>query len=378
MVAGMRNRNSLTRQLSIALAALAFVAVAVSTAAFYIVYAVLERWRIVAPLPPGVADTTGLDVGITLAACVIGVVLALVVAVRLARRIVQPLGAVGEAARRIAEGDLATRIAPVRGAHGEAAVLIADFNAMADRLQRMSDDMKVWNAQIAHELRTPLTILRGRLQGAKDGVFALDAELVVGLMKQVDGLTRLVEDLRSVSLAESGRLELLLADVDLAAEFHEMRPVLEAMLAPAGFELEMALEPGVVRVDAARVRQAVIALVDNARRHASPCIVSIAVTFSGNAAVITVSDKGPGLPVHFEKRAFLQFSRGVQNANGSGLGLSVIKAIAKAHGGDAIYQRNGEISQFRIIIPRCSVPASAESGRRGAFEAGRGFRDESV
>ncbi len=131
VVARMRNRNSLTRQLSIAMAALAFVAVAVSTAAFYIVYAVLERLRIVAPLPPGVADTTGLDVGITLAACVIGVVLALAVAVRLARRIVQPLGAVGEAARRIAEGDLTTRIAPVRAAHGEAALLIADFNAMA-------------------------------------------------------------------------------------------------------------------------------------------------------------------------------------------------------------------------------------------------------
>ncbi|WP_294269415.1 ATP-binding protein [uncultured Sphingomonas sp.] len=347
----MRNRNSLTRQLSIAMAALAFVAVAVSTAAFYIVYAVLERLHIVAPLPPGVADTTGLDVGITLAACVVGVALALAVAIRLARRIVQPLGAVGEAARRIADGDLTTRIAPVRAAHGEAALLIADFNAMADRLQRMSDDVKLWNAQIAHELRTPLTILRGRLQGAKDGVFPLDDALVVGLMKQVEGLTRLVEDLRSVSLAESGRLELVVGDVDLAAELEDMRPILSSMLSPAGFELEMTLEAGVVRADAARIRQAVVALVDNACRHASPCTLRLAVEFTRSEAVITVADKGPGLPPEFERSAFHQFVRGTKNSGGSGLGLSVVQAIARAHGGDASYQRTNDRSLFRILLP---------------------------
>ncbi|HJO63816.1 MAG TPA: ATP-binding protein [Sphingomonas sanguinis] len=347
----MKNRNSLTRQLSIAMATLAFVAVAVSTAAFYIVYAVLERLRIVAPLPPGVADTTGLDVGITLASCVIGVALALAVAVRLARRIVQPLGAVGEAARRIAEGDLTTRIAPARVAHGEAALLIADFNAMADRLQRMSDDVKLWNAQIAHELRTPLTILRGRLQGAMDGVFPLDDELVVGLTKQVEGLTRLVEDLRSVSLAESGRLELEIGDVDLAAELEDMRPILSSMLSPVGFELEMTLETGVVRADAARIRQAVIALVDNARRHASPCTLRLAVGFTRSEAVITVADKGPGLPPEFERSAFHQFVRGTKSSGGSGLGLSVVQAIARAHGGDAIYQRTNDRSLFRILLP---------------------------
>ncbi|WP_322966221.1 ATP-binding protein [Sphingomonas fuzhouensis] len=351
----MTKRISLTRQLSVAMATLALVAVVVSTAAFYIVYAVLERLRIVAPLPPGVADTTGLDVGITLAACVIGVVLALAVAVRLARRIVQPLGAVGEAARRIAEGDLTTRIAPVRAAHGEAALLIADFNAMADRLQRMSDDVKLWNAQIAHELRTPLTILRGRLQGAKDGVFTLDAQLVDGLMKQVEGLTRLVEDLRSVSLADSGRLELMLGDVDLAAELRELEPALALMLKPAGFGLELVLTAGVVRADPTRIRQAVIALVDNARRHADPCILRISVAFTDRTAEITVSDDGPGLPTGFEEDAFRQFARGASRSGGSGLGLAVVRGIARAHGGEARYRRTAERSEFRILLPRAAT-----------------------
>ncbi|WP_082457225.1 ATP-binding protein [Sphingomonas sp. Leaf23] len=348
----MSRQISLTRQLSIAMAGLAFVAVVVSTMVFYIVYAVLEQWRFLPPMPSSAADTTGLDLGITLAAAGIGIILALVIAIRLARRIVRPLGAVGDAARRIASGDLGTRIDAVPGSHGEAATLIADFNAMAGRLQRMSDDVKVWNAQIAHELRTPLTVLRGRLQGARDGVFALDDALITGLMKQVDGLTRLVEDLRSVSLADSGRLEMVMADVDLAAELTELQPLLLSMLAPDGFDLQLALEPGVVRADAARIRQAVFALVDNARRHADPCTVRITIGFAPEAATICVADKGPGLPPGFAGDAFRQFTRGTRQLGGSGLGLAVVRGIAQAHGGDVAYRPSPDDFAFCVSLPR--------------------------
>ncbi|MET4896648.1 ATP-binding protein [Sphingomonadaceae bacterium jetA1] len=351
----MKPRISLTRQLAVAMAAQATIATMVSTAAFYIVYGVLERERIVSPLPPGVEDTTWLDVTITLSVCVVGVLLAWLVAVRLARRIVRPLGAVGEAAHRIAEGDLATRVAVIGEAHGETAQLIADFNAMADRLQRMSDDMKVWNAQIAHELRTPLTIFRGRLQGARDGVFALDEALIVGLMQQVEGLTRLVEDLRSVSLADSGQLHLMLSDVDLAAELSEMTPILSSMLTPAGFGLDMALRPGTVRADPARIRQAILALVDNARRHADPCVLRISTEWTDETAAITVADRGPGLAAGFQDHAFRQFARGMPTPGGSGLGLAVVQSIARAHGGDATYARSADWAMFRIILPRSTA-----------------------
>lgn len=334
------------------MAALATMAIIVSTAAFYLVYGVLERLRVVAPLPPGVEDTTGLDIGITLAACVAGGIVAVAIGVRVARRIVRPLGAVGDAARRIAEGDLATRIDPSAEAHGETALLIADFNAMADRLQRMSENVQVWNAQIAHELRTPLTILRGRLQGAQDGVFPLDAELVAGLLVQVEGLTRLVEDLRSVSLAESERLHVEFGDVDLAAELSALAPTLSAMLTQAGFGLALHLAPGMVRADAVRIRQAVIALIDNAVRHADPCTVGVAVAFAGEMAMLTVADDGPGLAPGFEDDAFRKFARGAASSRGSGLGLAVVRAIARAHGGEATYLREGDRSMFRILLPR--------------------------
>lgn len=346
----MTEGTSLTRQLSVAMAALSVAMIVVSVEAFYIVYSVLERWQIVAPMPPDVEDTTQLDIGIILGVCIIGLMIAIAVAVWLARRIVRPIGAVGDAARRIAQGDLATRVEPLREAQSETAQLIADFNAMADRLQQMADDVSIWNAQIAHELRTPLTILQGRLQGAKDGVFPLDAALVDGLLTQVAGLTRLVEDLRSVSLADSGRLDLVLTDVDLATEITDMAPTLRSMLEPAGFSLTLNLMPGTIRADAARIRQAVLALVDNARRHANPCAIVICVKFTRSAVAITVEDAGPGLPTGFEEDAFRQFVRGGRSAGGTGLGLAVVRGIAHAQGGNVAYRSAAGRSVFEITL----------------------------
>jgi two-component system sensor histidine kinase AdeS len=348
----MKGGVSLKRQLWVAMASLSMVTIAVSSVTFYIAFAVLERLRIVAPLPPGVGDTTGWDVGITLGVCVLGILLAFAVSVLLARRIVRPLGAMGEAARRIAAGDLATRVPLMPEAQGETALLVSDFNAMASRLQRMADDVSVWNAQIAHELRTPLTILQGRLQGAKDGVFPLDSALIDGLLKQVIGLTRLVEDLRSVSLADSGRLELILSDVHLAAEITDMAPMLRTMLEPAGFSLSLNLEPGVVRADAARLRQAILALVDNALRYANPCMLTINVVFTGDRASITIADNGPGLAPEMEQDAFRQFVRGAQSSGGSGLGLAIVRGIAHAHGGTVSYRRVAPQSIFEMQLPR--------------------------
>lgn len=344
----MKAGASLARQLWTAMAALSVMTILISTAVFYIVYALLERWRIVAPLPPGTDAFTGLDVSITLGICVLGLLLALGVAVWLSRRIVRPLSAVGEAARRIADGDLATRVDAIPDAQGETALLIADFNAMAGRLQRMADDVSIWNAQIAHELRTPLTILRGRLQGAKDGLFPLDASLIDGLMAQVVGLTRLVEDLRSVSLAGSGQLELMLTDVDLALEVEDMAPALRSMLEPTGFALTLDLQPGTARADAGRIRQAILALVDNARRHADPCMVRISISIANSHASITVADAGPGIPPDIRGDAFNQFIRGPQSKRGSGLGLAVVRGIARAHGGDVYYNASVGVSAFVI------------------------------
>ncbi len=355
----MTRGTGLVRQLSVAMAALSVLMIAVSTAAFYLVYSVLERWRFFTPEPAENVDTMHLDIGITLVVCLVGLIIAVAVASWLARRIIRPVSAVGDAARRIAQGDLASRVTLAGELHGETAALVDDFNAMAHRLQRMAEDVSIWNAQIAHELRTPLTILQGRLQGAKDGVFKLDDALVDGLLGQVVGLTRLVEDLRSVSLADSGRLDLSMSDFDLSAEIRSMAPALCSILEPAGFSLVLDLEPGVIHADSGRIRQAILALVENARRHAHPCEVRVANRFIGNQASISVADKGPGVPPAMEQDVFRQFVRGPQPNGGSGLGLAVVRSIARAHGGNVRYQREDSTSIFEIDLAGATINASS-------------------
>jgi len=277
-------------------------------------------------------------------------------AVRLGRRIATPFVSVAHAARKIAEGDLSVRARPNAHISREAALLVDDFNAMAARLETASREIVTWNAQIAHELRTPLTVLQGRLQGLVDGVFEPDPALFRGLLRQVDGLSRLVEDLRVVSLVDSGRFELRPVEVDLAAEIDDLGEMIRPALEQDGFTLTMSLQPGYARIDMTRLRQAVMALVDNARRHADPCELCIELTLEDDRADISIVDRGPGLPRGFAEDAFKLFTRadGTREAGkqGSGLGLSVVKAIAKAHRGDVRYSLENRRSAFTISLPR--------------------------
>ncbi|HAC00941.1 ATP-binding protein [Brevundimonas naejangsanensis] len=270
---------------------------------------------------------------------VLAVIAALAVAVfagmQLARGIVLPLHSLAQAARSIADGDLKARASVRDGAAIETTALVADFNHMAAQLEALSSDMVTWNAAIAHELRTPVTILKGRLQGVSDGVFEMDAATLSSLLRQIDGLARLVEDLRVVSLADSGRLGLQKELVDLAQVVGELKTVSEPALKASGFRLSWRLTSVMLMADPTRLRQAVLALVENARIHATPSDLAIEVFQSGDWAVIRVADSGPGVPPGAERLVFQAFQRKTAATEGSGLGLAVVRAIAQAHDGQA-------------------------------------------
>ncbi|WP_202389699.1 ATP-binding protein [Croceibacterium soli] len=323
---------------------------------FYVVYAILALAD--SPLIPSESSLTPTRWEfLTLAGlCVIGLTIASRSAVALARRIVAPLHSMGRAARSIADGDLSARAESQSGAIGETAMLIEDFNAMAERLERAAMDIVTWNAQIAHELRTPLTILKGRLQGMADGVFVADEAMIRRLLAQVEGLGRLVEDLRIVSLVESERLGLELADVDLASEIEDLILLVKPALDKAGFSLELQLARGKARVDTARVRQAILALIDNAQRYADPGPLRIELRLTDDDVDLRVIDPGPGMPASFAQDAFRLFTRSddaaARHRSGSGLGLAVVEAIARAHGGTASYQPSGKGSAFIMMLPR--------------------------
>ena len=277
----------------------------------------------------------GLAVLTMMAACV-----ALGLAMGVGQRLARPLERVADAARRVAQGDLDARAAPGRDSSLELLQLVDDFNRMADSLAASRRELKESTAAIAHELRTPLTILRGRLQGIHDGVFASGPAEITALIQQVESLSRVVEDLRVVSLAGAASLVLERRTVELAAEVEHLLPVIEPDLHALGMRLELDLRPARVHADPQRLRQMLICLLDNAQRYANEGgVVRIETRSSGSAGVLRVLDRGAGFSPGEAERAFERFWRSEasrsRQTGGSGLGLSVVRAIADAHGGAA-------------------------------------------
>lgn len=267
----------------------------------------------------------------------IGLTIAVWVAIRLSRRILAPLNSVATSLRQVAQGDLAARAATDDLSLGEATQLVNDFNTMAERLERMEQERIFWNAAIAHELRTPVTILRGRLQGLTEGIFQPDPALFASLLVQVEGLGRLIEDLRVVGLAESGHLQMQLQETDLRQEVMTVVKACESALLEKGFTLSLALETQQAVCDPGRIRQALLALLENALRHATPGTLAIKTSSADGMHCLSVEDSGPGIAPADAQMIFDAFQRGPQAPGmpqkGSGLGLAVVRAIIGTHRG---------------------------------------------
>lgn len=329
--------GGLRRQLVISLAVMAFGIALLFLLGSYALYALLTAYS-----PSSISYDfvpSPIEAMWMLGSVIAALALAVVTAVKLSRRIVKPLNSVAESLHRIAEGDLSARAHTDAHSLGEAAQLVEDFNGMAQRLQHMAQERAFWNAAIAHELRTPVTILRGRLQGLTEGVFEPSPGQFQALLKNVEGLARLIEDLRLLGLRDSGHLELRLELADLSSEVRAAAQALEPQLSGAGFALELDLQAQEVVCDPVRIRQALLALLENALRHATPGPLAIHSWQEDGRVHLRVEDSGPGLQAEEASRLFEAFQRGAASHErpGSGLGLAVVQAIAQAHGGQALW-----------------------------------------
>lgn len=276
--------------------------------------------------------------------------LAALVAFSLSRRILTPLNSVIMGIQRLAHGDLSVRA--ISGDHslGEATQLADNFNVLASRLKQMTEEQAFWNAAIAHELRTPVTILRGRLQGLADGIFQPDEDQFRRLLSQVEGLNQLIEDLRVVSLAESGHLSLRIRKIVLSDEIKALTDMMQESVAKAGQHLILDIEPNEANCDPDRIRQALLALLENARLHAIAGPVTIQFRQEAGINQLSVKDAGPGIAESFHIHVFTAFRRLPDaNTTGSGLGLAVVAAIAQAHGGQASCRNMPEGGSIFII-----------------------------
>lgn len=286
----------------------------------------------------------------------LALVASIIVAFKFSRQLLFPLVSLAETTRKIASGELSARANVGEIKITEAAALINDFNSMAERLETTSGEIKTWNAAIAHELRTPITILHGRLQGLADGLFQPEHALFVNLLKQTDGLMRLIEDLRTISLADSGYLSLHKEIVDLQKEITAVTEIITPSLNDKKITPVLRLDDIYLSGDAMRIRQVILALMDNTRRYAISGIVMIACYTENDKAIITIEDEGPGVPDTVRDSLFEPFKRADESRSrehgGSGLGLAVVNSIVSAHHGTIAYfpSKLGGAG-FKITLP---------------------------
>ncbi|WP_425054281.1 ATP-binding protein [Pseudomonas abyssi] len=350
----MKRTPGLRRQIIQSLAVMALGIIVIAVFGSYVFYAIAVAYQ-----PDSISDTwmpsrvEMIWIGCTIIAALS---MAVFVAVRLSRRLITPLNSVAHSLREVAQGKLDARASLDDQTMGETAQLVRDFNTMAERLQQMTRERAFWSAAIAHELRTPVTILRGRLQGLAEGVFTPSEDIFNGLLRQVEGLSRLIEDLRVLSLNENGHLDIQRASVRLA---DELNPVLQAFTTPLtekGFQLHSELDASLlVECDPVRIRQALMGLLENALQHANPGNLRVSLRQADNLCQLTVADDGPGIDRTLADAIFEAFRRGdpsrSRKSGGSGLGLAVVKAIAEAHGGDVTCQPVGQGSAFVMAWP---------------------------
>lgn len=276
--------------------------------------------------------------------------------IKLSRKIIHPLLTLADASRKISSGELSARAVSESVYIKETTELISDFNSMAQRLEHTSGEIKTWNAAIAHELRTPVTILHGRLQGLSDGVFFPDEKLYKNLLKQVEGLARIIEDLRTISLAESGYLSIKADRVNIKTEIACVIEAILPALTSKFISPVTRLDNISVLCDPVRIRQAILAILDNVTRYAQPGIVLISSFEKNDCVIITVEDEGKGVEGELQQTLFEPFRRAEDSRSreygGSGLGLAVVNAILRAHGGNVAYFKS-ELggAGFRIELP---------------------------
>ena len=277
---------------------------------------------------------------------------ALAVTWLIVRHSVGPLDELRRATGSLARGALATRVAP-RGSR-EVAELGRDFNAMAEAIERQQTLRRQLMHDVAHELRTPLTALQCRLESAIDGLTRDPAAAMRELNDEVRHLTRLVDDLQDVALAEARELTLDVQDVGVD---DVVRSAVAAASLGGDPRVSISLAPGLTaRADGVRLRQVLLNLLTNAARHTPPDgTIAIVGTRAGHEVALSVRNTGSWLSDDEAARVFDRFYRtdpSRQRATGgSGLGLAIVKHLVEAHGGRVTARSDDKGVIFDVAVP---------------------------
>ena len=289
---------------------------------------------------------------------------ALAIGAFLASTLTRPLRELTNATLALAGGRLGHQV-PVRS-RDELGELAASFNRMSRDLARANDQRRQMTADIAHELRTPLTVITGYIEALRDGVLKPTSARFDAMYNEAQHLKRLVEDLRTLSLADAGELALVRQPTGVAGLVDRLAAAFAHQAERQGIALHVVIEDGLppVRVDPERVLQVLENLLGNALCH-TPAGGEITVSASAvggapgtrSGVSLAVRDSGEGIAPDVLPRVFDRFYRGdpsrSQESGGSGLGLAIAKAIIEAHGGEisASSAGLGQGSTFTVWLP---------------------------
>jgi signal transduction histidine kinase len=278
---------------------------------------------------------------------------------RAVRRAAAPVGDLIEASGKVEARDFSTRV-PETGPR-EVRTLARSFNAMSAKLEETEQQRRSALADVSHELRTPLTVIQGNLEALLDGVYPADAEHLQLLLDETRVLERLVDDLRTLTLAEAGSLVLHREPTDLGALLNDVAAGYRSQADQSGIALTVTVADGLpsLDIDPARIREVVSNLLTNALRHTSrDGKVEVSAAFAGNHVEVTVHDTGSGIPPDQLDRIFDRFHRS-PDSPGSGLGLPIAKSLIEAHGGRInATSQIGAGTTIRVALPVLNGGAS--------------------
>jgi len=272
---------------------------------------------------------------------------------RAVRRAATPVSELLDGVERIADGDFAVRIRE-RGPRATRNLARA-FNSMAGRLEDNEHHRRALLADVTHELRTPLTVIQGSLEGFLDGVYPADPAHLAPILEETHVLSRLIDDLRTLSLAESGTLALHREPTDLGVLAGETAAAFRPQAETAGVtvNLDVSDDLPLLSVDPVRLSEVMHNLVSNALRY-TPAGGTVTLTgrpAEDGGAVLEVRDTGTGIATDALPHVFDRFYKSA-DSRGSGLGLAIAKNLITAHGGQlSVESELGKGTLMRVKLP---------------------------
>jgi len=295
----------------------------------------------------------------------VAIVLAVLLAFLLSRRILAPVKSLINATRQFGRGNFSHRVEDKdRGELGE---LANSFNSMAKNLERNERLRRDMVADVAHELRTPLSNLKGYLEAINDGVVKPDEATIRSLNEEASSLSHLVADLQELSLADAGELKMTFQSENIKSLIQEAVDASQSKAAAKGLKLiaELPDELPALNIDAHRIKQVLYNLLDNSIAHTGKRgKITVKALEKNNLISVSVADTGKGipsedLPMIFERFYRVDKSR-TRTTGGSGLGLTITKRLVEAHGGKiSVESRPGKGSTFTFTLPVSSKISAA-------------------